>query len=493
MEPVERHERDAEDAEPLDWSLFDACPIGMAHLSADGVWLRVNRRLSRMLGYSEDELRGCACLTLVPPEEQPGLRAQRERLLAGAIDRLEAEHRYRRRDGTYMWVHSHAQVRPGTEQTAPCLIEVVEDISARRAAQEQMRRTAEQLQAVVASLPIALWAVDGHGVITLSEGRLLGRFGFTPGQLVGRSVFEVVRDDGEVVRQLRLAVAGEAVHFTNEFDGGVFDVWYSPLLDEDQRPAGTIGIALDITDRVLLEEQVRQAQKMEAVGRLAGGIAHDFNNLLTAIIGYGELALGVLPADSEARLDIQEILTAGRSAAGLTRQLLAFSRRQELEPQVVSLNEIVSRMGGLLGRLLGEDVAVRTELDPDLRPVYADPGQMEQIVMNLAVNARDAMPSGGALTIETRNVTGDTGPHVRLAVTDTGVGMSPEIQSRVFEPFFTTKERGEGTGLGLATVYGVVNQSGGTITVESEPGRGTRFEILLPADGSRVGSTKVAP
>jgi two-component system, cell cycle sensor histidine kinase and response regulator CckA len=493
MEPVERPARDAEDGDAEYWSLFDACPIGMALLSIEGVWLRVNRRLRELLGSSEDELQGCPCLSLVPPEEQQALRLERERLVAGAVDRLEAEHRYRRRDGTYIWVHSHAQVRRAADGTPAYLIEVVEDVSARRAAEEQVRRTAEQLQAVIASLPIALWALDRHGLITLSEGRLLGRFGFRPGELIGRSALEMYGEDQEVGRQLRRAVAGETVHFTNEYDGGVFDVWYSPLLDEHQRPAGTIGIALDITERVQLEEQVRQAQKMEAVGRLAGGIAHDFNNLLTAIIGYAELALGVLPPDSAARLDVQEILTAGRSAASLTRQLLAFSRRQELEPQVVSLNEIVSRISGLLRRLLGQDITLRTELDPELAAVYADPGQMEQIVMNLAVNARDAMPGGGLLTIETRNVTDDAGRRVLLAITDTGTGMSPEVQSRVFEPFFTTKERGEGTGLGLATVYGVVNQSGGSIRVESEPGRGTRFEILLPSGGARVGSAGVTP
>ncbi len=230
---------------------------------------------------------------------------------------------------------------------------------------------------------------------------------------------------------------------------------------------------------------------MEAIGRLAGGIAHDFNNLLSVILSYGELIGGELPRDNPLQSELAEIRKAGQRAADLTRQLLAFSRRQVLEPRVVDLNQVVVGMNKLVQRLIGEDIELRTVGAPDLASVKVDPGQIEQCLMNLVVNARDAMPDGGTLTIETANVDLDPsylsehagmapGAHVMLAVTDTGCGMDEETLSRVFEPFFTTKEAGKGTGLGLSTVFGIVKQSGGHVWVYSEPGKGTTFKLYFP-------------
>jgi signal transduction histidine kinase/CheY-like chemotaxis protein len=250
------------------------------------------------------------------------------------------------------------------------------------------------------------------------------------------------------------------------------------------------GIFDDITDRRLLEEQFLQAQKMEAVGRLAGGVAHDFNNLLEVILGYADM-LAEVEKDPANQRKLDAITAAARRAAGLTGQLLAFSRRQVLEFKLLSLNSIVSDTNSMLRRLIGEDIRLRLRLQPNLAVAKADPAQIEQVIMNLAVNARDAMPNGGELLIETANVTVDEnaaspgnipppGSYVMLAVSDTGVGMDSETQAHIFDPFFTTKPAGKGTGLGLATVYGIVKQSGGCIRVASELGRGARFEIFLP-------------
>ena len=260
------------------------------------------------------------------------------------------------------------------------------------------------------------------------------------------------------------------------------------------------GYLIDATERKQLEDQLRQSQKLEAVGRLAGGVAHDFNNLLTAILGYCDLTLRQMNPGTSTRADVEEIQKAGQSAAALTHQLLAFSRRQILQPRVLDLNDVVNRVESLLRRVIGEDIVLVKRIQEGLGLVRADPGQVEQIMMNLAVNARDAMPKGGDLIIEARNTDLDeayvaqhpgssAGPHVMLAITDTGIGMTDEIRDRIFEPFFTTKEAGKGTGLGLATVYGIVKQSGGSIWVYSEPGRGTSFKVYFPTvDAPAAGS-----
>lgn len=252
-----------------------------------------------------------------------------------------------------------------------------------------------------------------------------------------------------------------------------------------------LAVILDLTSRRQLEEQLRQSQKMEAVGMLAGGVAHDFNNLLTIITGYSQLILNNLRGDDPNRHSVEQIMRAGERAGALTKQLLAFSRRQVLQPKVVDLNRLVSSLTAMLQRLIGEDVDLRLVLRPDIGRVHADPGQIEQVMMNLVVNARDAMPKGGILTVETENVELDesyasrhievrSGPYVMLAVSDNGAGMDEATRGRLFEPFFTTKGAGKGTGLGLSTVFGIVKQSGGSLQVYSEPGSGTSVKVFLP-------------
>ncbi len=340
--------------------------------------------------------------------------------------------------------------------------------------------------------------------ITTLEGRVvdvneafLRMLGYAREEALGRTTVELGlwRSLEERTRVSREAQAHGRVQ-TDEIESRTKEgarrtlLYSAELIDLDGTPHVLV-LTTDITERRQLEEQLRQAVKMEAVGRLAGGIAHDFNNLLTAIIGSADLLLEDLAPASPARVDVAEIRRAGERAAQLTSQLLAFSRQQPLTPRVIDVNALVADMDRLLRRLIGEDVQLRTVLTPDLGAVRADAGQLEQVIMNLAVNARDAMPRGGKLTIETANAELDEtytldhvgvrpGPCVMIAVSDTGSGMDRETLAHIFEPFFTTKEVGKGTGLGLATVYGIVKQSGGHVWVYSEAGRGTTFKIYLP-------------
>ncbi len=295
----------------------------------------------------------------------------------------------------------------------------------------------------------------------------------------------------EIIEEGRVLENYETAITTREGDERVMSWNASRLLGPDGDPIGLLAMARDVTDHRQLEQQLRQAVKMEAIGRLAGGIAHDFNNMLTAILGNAQLIEMRMDKDDDSQRLLREIQIAARRSADLTRQLLAFSRKQAMEAETLDLNAVIERLEPMLGRMLGEQIAVLTRTDPDLGLISADPSQIDQVLMNLVVNARDAMPEGGTLTIETANAQIseeqarghadiDPGRYVTLSVSDTGVGMDAETRERVFEPFFTTKGAEQGTGLGLATVYGIVNQSGGHIHVYSEPERGTVFRVYLP-------------
>ncbi len=313
-------------------------------------------------------------------------------------------------------------------------------------------------------------------------------------------------EDQQRFRRVMKRALTERVEFTELYrlirpDGEVRTLQaQGRVVVEGDGPGKLIGTVQDVTDRMQLETQLRQAQKMDAIGKLAGGVAHDFNNILTVIEGYANLLASAGTLEGADRDAIKEILEASHRAAALTRQLLAFSRQQVLQPRLLDVNEAIAGVERMLRRLIGENIEFVTKMQPSIDMVMADPGQVEQVLLNLAVNARDAMPHGGVLEIETANVVlGETdaknhrvrtpGPHVMLSVTDTGSGIAPELLDRIFEPFFTTKESGKGTGLGLATVHGIVQQSGGHCSVASEPGRGTTFSVYLP---SRAGERDVA-
>jgi two-component system, cell cycle sensor histidine kinase and response regulator CckA len=369
------------------------------------------------------------------------------------------------------------------------------DVTERQASLQALAASERQFRSLIENIQDIITVMDADGTIRFESAAVEHVLGYPPGERVGRSALDMVHPDDRPAVQAALARAAAAPGSRQSVslrvrhrDGSwrELEVVGTNLL-HDPAVSGIVFNSRDVTERNLLEAQLRQAQRMESVGKLAGGIAHDFNNLLTVIQGSAQLLSEDLPAGSEARADAQEIERAARRAAELTQQLLVFSRRNVLQPVLVDFNGVVREMERMLRGLILEDVQLVTRLADDLAAVRADPTQLHQVLVNLAVNARDAMPNGGVLTIATRNDVfprearqrGE--PAVRLSVADDGVGMSRELRERAFEPFFTTKPPGEGTGLGLSTVYGIVEESGGYVCLRSEPGEGTTVEVYLPA------------
>jgi PAS domain S-box-containing protein len=360
--------------------------------------------------------------------------------------------------------------------------------------QFERHRERARLAVLVEKMPTVLWTTDAQLEVTSAMGAGLDALGLRAREPVGLSIqdfFFTEDNDAPPIAAHHKALEGEAVAFEVTWKDRRFESHVQPLRDGEGVIQGVIGVALDITERERLTDQLRQSQKMQAVGELAGGVAHDFNNLLMVVKGHAQLLLDRIPDSSPLRLSVEQVEKAADRAASLTRQLLAFSRKQVLQPRVLDMNEAVGGMIRMFSRVIGENIDMAFLPGGKLGRVKADPGQIEQVLLNLVVNARDAMPDGGRLTIETSNVELDPGYaathtsvepglYVMLTVTDTGCGMDADTQARIFEPFFTTKGPGKGTGLGLATVYGVVKQSGGYIYVYSEVNHGTTFKIYLP-------------
>ncbi len=437
----------------------------------DGRLTSWNPAAERIYGYTRDEAIGRL------PEE-----------LIGPGGMTSGETQHRRRDGTTFPVEVAVSGLHDASGAVAGTSAVARDITRRLRDERALRR----LATIVESSQDAIYTFDAEGTIAVWNAAAERIFGYTAAEIAGRSVLILVGGENAAARLQALLERiwdGEVVEAGTvaiRKDGEVIDAYYTtfPIRDETGEIVAGAAIVRDETQRRKLQDQLRQAQKMEAVGQLAGGIAHDFNNLLTAITGYTELArMSIGPGEGAADLD--EVLRAADRAAALTTQLLAFSRRQLLNPVPLDLSKVTRGVLPMLRRLIGEDIAVVEQLDDALPNVLADAGQIEQVLVNLAVNARDAMPDGGRLTIATRAQTleQDDGPmpHVCLAVADTGVGIDREALPHVFEPFYTTKDVGEGTGLGLATVHGVVSQSGGEVRVYSELGLGTTFKVFLPA------------
>ena len=483
--------------------------------------MECNEAFARMLGYSVAEVLKLTVFDFVADTPE-SIRARSVALRKGELTRT-AERNFLRKDGTILEAEIHITVISYGGNDVFCT--VVRDISERKRAEKEIQRVNSELEAkvkertteveqqrlflrqVIDLNPSFIFAKDRGGKFTLVNQALAEAYGTSVENILGKTNADFNLNEGEVAQYRRddLQVIEERQEkFIPEekiTDSSGAVRWLQtikrPIVSADGSVNQMLGVATDITARKKAEdalhdseEMLRQAQKMESLGTLAGGIAHDFNNLMTAVTGYSELVLRRMPAQEPLRVKIEEIKSAGERAAGLTRQLLAFSRKQILKSIVLDLNTVITGMGKMLPRLIGEDVELRFDLAGALGKVKADPGQMEQVLMNLVVNARDAMPSGGCVTVKTENVefsgtsrkrgVVDSGRYVVLSVTDNGVGMDAETQSHVFDPFFTTKEVGKGTGLGLSTVYGIVKQSGGTSWVYSEPGKGTTFKIYLP-------------
>jgi two-component system cell cycle sensor histidine kinase/response regulator CckA len=401
------------------------------------------------------------------------------------------------------------------ERLAPVVTRALhekEELVRRKSAEEALRRSERDLRSLIENAPYGIFRADMEGRFLDVNPALLKMLGYErESDLLSTFPPKDVFMDLQQAEQLKELGESQQSFEGLEFewkrrDGSAIVVRLSgrPVVGREGRVVSFEVMAENVTERRALEEQLRHVQKMEAIGRLAGGVAHDFNNLLMVIIGYTELLRENLPKDGDQRGYADAVWNAGKKATLLTSQLLAFSRKQVMSPRILDLNAVLQEVDRMLPRLIGEDVQLGIVQAADLGRIKADPGQMEQVIMNLCVNARDAMPRGGRLTIETGNAKLDAdnarrigatnaGSYVLLSVTDTGTGMDQSTQSRIFEPFFTTKEKGKGTGLGLATVYGIVKQSGGYITVESELGRGARFEVYFPAVDHRADKDLAAP
>lgn len=469
-------------------ALFNYAPDGIVIADGDGRYIDANASLCRMLGYAREELVGLSASDIVGAHEQehiaPALRAISD------TSPYHREWEFRRKDGSIVCADVMATTMPDGN-----LLAMIRDLTARKAAERAVALAEERMRFALESAQIGIWDLDSASGVLQWSTVLEEQYGFAHGTFPGTfdAFIERVHPDD---RGAVLAAINDAARRGSDFvvshrvirpDGTIRSLSGAGRIISDAagNPIRALGISQDVTDRNTLQAQFHQAQKMEAIGRLAGGVAHDFNNLLTVMLGCCEMLLEGHKQTGEDRRDIEQIQQAGLRAAELTGQLLAFSRKQIIEPRVLDLAAILVELRPLLARLIREDVRVVIGHPVELGPIRADRGQVEQIILNLAVNAQDAMPDGGTLTINAA----DVGAEVAITVTDTGTGMTEEVRQRLFEPFFTTKPSGRGTGQGLATVHGIVAQAGGRVSVTTQLGCGSTFEIYFP----RAASTEVTP
>jgi len=467
-----------------------------------GTMVSWNAGAQRLYGYAAGEVLGKSGTLLLPPEHRDELSAMLERLKNGEPVELH-ETVHVRKNGQHIDVST--AISPVNDATGKLVgvAAITRDITDRKKAEERFYKAFQANPE-----PITIARLDDGVYIDVNEG-FLRVTGCSREEVIGRTATDLKfweRADGRALMLKSLEKNGSIrdmeITFLTKAGEQRVGMMSAEIIEINGKKC-VISICRDMTEQKMLESQLRKSQRMDAIGQLSGGIAHDFNNLLTVMIGHSELLEERLARNGTSLRSVEEIKKAGTHAASLTRQLLAFSRQQMMEQQVLDLNGVITDLEKMLRRLIGENIQFETVLDPALGNIKADPGQMQQVIMNLVVNARDAMPEGGKLLIRTanaeigRNFEGDQqlapGPYVLLEISDTGTGMDAEIQTHIFEPFFTTKEVGKGTGLGLSTVYGVVKQSSGHISVDSAPGHGTTFAIYLPRTAERVAARKPGP
>ncbi len=486
-------------------TLVDLAPVGIV-VSSEGRYRFANATAARLFGASGPEvLVGQSWLERLHPDERAAAR-ERSQTEAAGIHIDGVTERFLRFDGTPFDVE--VSLLPTEWHGRPARLVVFRDVTERRRQEDELRR----LRKAVENSGEVIFLTARDGVITWVNPEFTRLYGYLADEVVGKTTPRILKS-GRVPQQeyvgfwrallARQVVRGDITNKTK--DGRLVQIENSAsaIVDEGGAILGFLCIQRDVTERnraaterAQLGEQLLRAQKMEAIGRLAGGVAHDFNNLLSVILGFSGFIANELSQADPMRQDVEEIRKAAQRGAGLARQLLIFSRKELVKAEVIDLNDVVASLEKLMRRALGEDIHLVTVPGPDLWPVRADPGQVDQLLLNMAVNSRDAMPDGGQLTIETANVVCQPderrpdglgpGRYVRLTVADTGCGMSPEVAARAFDPFFTTKPAGKGTGLGLSTVYGIIKRAGGDVTLETAPGAGARFEILLPATDGEV-------
>jgi PAS domain S-box-containing protein len=482
-------------------AVFENAPVGLVVSDMNACVLEANEAFAQMLGCRADELRGLNVSDFSHEDEMPENVRLRRELQAGQRDTFQLEKRYRRSDGSYFWGRlTVALIRTSSGQPLQ-FVAIVEDVTGPRQAAQRREAVLRLFRSLIENMRDGVLVESNERTITAVNPAFMTLFGLPghPDGLVGvdcqaaaLGAASLMEDEaifvGTIENRIRTAEpARDQIRFK---DGRAVERDYAPIRDAAGSITGHMWVYHDLTDLLRLQDQLRQSQKMEAVGRLAGGIAHDFNNLLTVLQGHATMLLEQpLPVHMVA--DLQEIISASNRAANLIRQLLAYSRKQVLKPVNLDLNTVVRDLGRTLLRMIREDITLNTIIADDTPAVLADRTQIEQVVLNLAVNARDAMPNGGQLEIRTERLvlveplrqpgfSVPAGCYARITVTDTGEGIDEQVLPQIFDPFFTTKEQGKGTGLGLATVYGIIKQSGGYVLVESQKGKGASFRILLP-------------
>ena len=478
--------------------IIEQSPIGIATADANGNILSTNQAFERMLGYSKDELRELSFFDITHPDDRPKNRKLFQNMCYRETYVFDLEKVYICKDGTEINVHLHAAEGRNEPSDPPLGIAFAEDITARKHAETEIIQSKQLIESVINGIVDPVFVKnEEHCWIMLNDAfcRMLGK---TREEMLGKSDYDffpekqaaIFKEHDDIVFSSNKPDNNEENIVTEE-ETRIVSTNKSPFINPITGARNIVGTLRDITDAKRMEEQFRQAQKMESVGRLAGGVAHDFNNMLGVIIGHTDMILAQMDTSQPISDNLKEIKKAAERSSELTRQLLAFARKQTVAPKVLDINKRVGGMTKMMRRLIGEDIDLVWAPYKDLWPVKVDPGQIDQIMVNLCVNARDAIEDNGKLTIETHNTVFDAdyckyhrnfkqGEYVLLAISDNGCGMNREILNNIFEPFFTTKKTGVGTGLGLATVYGIIKQNNGFINVYSEQGKGSTFNIYLP-------------